>query len=295
MEPRTPQFGEADEQVKTKNAAELLAQRTIDFSICTMVTNREQYEEMLSSFARNGFHAPNCEYLHVDNSRQNQLDGYAAMNVFLRAARGRYVIICHQDVVLMEDGYAELSARLAELERIDTRWGLAGNAGGKYLAGMDDLARSITDPHGVNQRFGPLPHRVTALDENFLVVKANANLAASSDLAGFHCYAMDLAIIADVLGFRSYVIDFHLHHKSAGKVADRRSLRPGEVHYENARAALKSKYAERFAPRWVSSPTTEVLLWPRLGLHAGYNIRTLASECWRAAMNAIRAFLRRGH
>lgn len=294
MEPRTPGVTGSDERVMAKDAADIVAQRTVDFSICTMVTNREQYEEMRASFARNGFGASACEFLYIDNSIQNQVDGYAAVNIFLRAARGRYIIICHQDVVLLEDGCAELSQRLSELEQVDPRWGLAGNAGGKYLGGMDDIAKRITDPHGSNQHRGPFPHRVTALDENFLVVKASANLATSSDLAGFHCYGMDLAIIADVLGFRSYVIDFHLLHKSAGNVRDRRSLRPGEIQYDDARAALKAKYAERFAPRWVSSPTTTVLLYPRMGLLAGYNFRILVSEYWKAGMRAARGFLRRG-
>ncbi len=264
------------------DALEILSRQSIPFSICTLVTRPAEYEAMRASFARNGFDDANCEFLLIDNSRTNTLDAYAAINVFLRAARGRYVIICHQDIELLADGYADLLDKLEELNRLDPRWGLAGNAGGKYLSDTDDMAMRITDPHGENQRRGPLPHRVTALDENFIIVNAAANLAASGDLRGFHCYGIDMAVMADVLGYKSYVIDFHLRHKSEGKIASRQSLRPGEVHFLDAKKALKAKYSERFSPRWLSSPTATVLIAPRLLRNIRYNIRTLLTETWRS-------------
>lgn len=268
---------------QTKNALHVLKSTQIRFSICTMVTRPDQYEEMLSSFRRHGFNdAGDCEFIFIDNTASNALDAYAALNVFFRTARGQYVIFCHQDIELIEEGKLELLGRLDELERLDPMWALAGNAGGRYLGDMDDLAIRITDPHGANQNRGPFPQRVTALDENFIVAKASANLAASGDLKGFHCYGMDLAVIADVLGYNTYVIDFHLRHKSAGKVASRQSLRPGEVHFSDARSALKAKYSERFSPRWLSSPTATVLIAPRYLRNAVYNLRLLLVDTWRA-------------
>ncbi len=59
-----------------------------------------------------------------------------------------------------------------------------------------------------------LPIRVGSLDENFIVVKRQANLALSHDMSGFHLYGTDLCIIADILGRTSYVVDFHLCHKA---------------------------------------------------------------------------------
>lgn len=269
-----------------ENALEVLKERTIPFSICTMVTRPTEYEEMRESFVRYGFDESNSEFIFIDNSEANQADAFAAINIFLRAARGRFVIICHQDVELIADGLPELSARLEALEAHDPNWALAGNAGGKYQVSVDDIAMRISDPYGSDQSRGPFPQRVSALDENFIVVKASANLAASGDLAGFHCYGMDLAIIADVLGYTSYVIDFHLYHKSAGKVADRQSLRAGELHYEDVKRTVRAKYRERFAPRWVSSPTTEIFIWPKLARCAGYNLRTLLVQSLRPLKRA---------
>ena len=71
------------------------------------------------------------------------------LNRLLDRARGRYVILCHQDVRLIGDGRAALEGRLAELEPIDPAWALAGNAGG---ASPGRLVMRISDPHGRDRR-----------------------------------------------------------------------------------------------------------------------------------------------
>jgi hypothetical protein len=120
--------------------------------------------------------------------------------------------LCHQDILLLEDGRTELEQRLNDLTAHDPEWALCGNAGG---VSSTRLAIRISDPYGENQ-FSPFPARVTALDENFIVIRRQANLALSHDLSGFHFYGADLCMIADFLGRSAYVIDFHLRHKSAG-------------------------------------------------------------------------------
>ena len=55
---------------------------------------------MVESFRTAGFTAGDTEFLYVDNSDQNALDAFAAYNLFLRVAKGRYIILCHQDIIL---------------------------------------------------------------------------------------------------------------------------------------------------------------------------------------------------
>ncbi len=69
----------------------------VKYSICTLVTNPGEYNEMLDSFIAAGFTAGDCEYLCIDNSGGNTLDAFAGGNLFLDTAQGRYVILCHQD------------------------------------------------------------------------------------------------------------------------------------------------------------------------------------------------------
>ena len=52
------------------------------------------------------------------------------------------------------------------------------------------------------------------------MVNNTANLAISNNIGGFHLYGSDLCIIADILGYSSYVINFHVYHKSGGNADD---------------------------------------------------------------------------
>jgi hypothetical protein len=197
---------------------------------------------MVSSFETHGF-SEDCQFLYVDNSKSNVADAYLAYRMFLRAAEGEFVILCHQDVLLLDDGRPELDRALVALEEIDANWAICGNSGGS-APGV--VCTRITDPHGANQKIGTFPKRVASLDENFIVVKASAHLSLSRDLSGFHFYGTDLCLVADLLGWTSYVIDFHLRHKSDGKA---------DGSFAVVRRSLMDKYFRALRGRWIASPS----------------------------------------
>jgi hypothetical protein len=231
----------------------------VAFSICTLVTRPEQYKTLVHSFTSHGFSYKDCEYIYIDNSNETQYDAYRGINKFLTMATGRYIIICHQDVLLLDEGRQKLDAVLSELDRVDPNWGVCGNAGGVYPG---RLAIRITDPHGENQFTEPLPRRVSGLDENFLVVRRDANLAVSADLKGFHLYGTDLCIVAHLLGYTAYVVDFHLHHLSKGDKAQRVTVKndPNFANFAELRSALIAKYRRAMRPRIATTTTTAVYL-----------------------------------
>ncbi|HYJ83774.1 MAG TPA: hypothetical protein VEW26_13150 [Allosphingosinicella sp.] len=224
--------------------ADQLPASAIRFSICTLVTDREEYAEMVASFREGGFGGPDCEFLYLDNSQGNSFDAFAGYNLFLARAAGDYLILCHQDILLLDEGRAVLEARLAELDRTDPAWALCGNSGGTLDGGR---AVRITDPYGADQAIGPFPARAAALDENFIVVRRDANLALSHDLRGFHLYGADLCIVADMIGRTAYVIDFHLRHKSAGNT---------DSAFYAARREAMAKYRRALRTRWIRTPCT---------------------------------------
>lgn len=228
----------------------------IKFSICTLVSNFEQYNEMRKSFSCNGFLDEDCEFLFVNNRFSNKLDAYEAINLFLSIAQGRYIIICHQDVILHTDDRAVLLERIAELERCDPNWGLLGNAGGRNF---NEYSIRISDPHGTDiRRGGPFPAPVMSLDENFILVRASANLTVSRDIGGFHLYGTDLCLIASILGYSAYVIDFHLKHYSGG---DSGSKTDTHFHsFTQSRRRFIAKYQRALAPRWLNTTCTRMYL-----------------------------------
>ena len=201
---------------------------------------------MRESFQRGGFGAEDTDYLWIDNSAANDAEAYEAYNRFLLAARTPYIVLCHQDVLLLDDGRAKLDSLIAGLHARDPLWGLAGNSGGRPDGRM---ATRITDPHGGDQSCGgPFPVRVRTLDENFIVARRDANLAVSRDLHGFHLYGTDLCLVAAHLGFSSWVIDFHLRHKSGGTI---------DATYAAARRALILKYRRAWRSRWMQPSTLQ--------------------------------------
>ena len=219
------------------------------YSICTLVTDKDEYNAMVDSFKSKGFDEPDCEFMYMDNSAGNSTDAFDGYNMFLNAARGDYVIVCHQDVLLIDDGRTQLDAVLAALSSSHPNWAICGNAGG--LAPLT-LAIRITDPGRKDDRIGgPFPVKVGSLDENFLVVRRETRLALSRDVGGFHFYGTDLCLIADILGYGAYVVDFHLQHKSPGTQ---------DASFLGARDKLLQKYRHALRPRLVTTTCTDIYL-----------------------------------
>lgn len=218
------------------------------FSICTLVTDLKEYEEMRLSFEKAGFSKDNSEFIYIDNSQHNKYDAYEGVRKFLSLANAEYTIICHQDILLQFDTYDILMNRIEELTKRDNKWAILGNAG--YSA-FNDFRLRISDPFGDNRYNGPLPVKVHSLDENFLIVKKSAQLSVSNNIEGFHFYATDLCIIADILGFNAYVIDFHLYHKSGGSCNE---------NFFEAKRRFLDKYTHAFRARYMESPCTKFFI-----------------------------------
>lgn len=225
------------------------------FSICTMVTNWEEYGEFVSSLVDHEFTEACCEFIVVDNSEVNSADAYCALNEFLQASSARYIMLCHHDIVLLEDDLNHLLKILHQLDSIDPNWALCGNAG---YTDRGRPAFNLSHPLGIAISGEPYPSKVVSLDENFIIARREANLALSRDLGGFHHYGADLCIIADVLGWNAYVIDFKLHHKSVGTVDDR---------YRSSRLRILTKYRRAFRPRWLYVPVRQPFFLTGSTLH----------------------------
>jgi hypothetical protein len=176
-----------------------------------------KYNQMLESFSNSGFNKKNSEYIYVDNETANKYDAYDSIRRFLKRACGKYIIICHQDIVLVDDERV-LCARLEELDDADSRWAMATNAG------VDDKGRQYfryVHPSGLEIKRGDFPHEIAAADEHFLLLKASSGISPSPGLSGFHLYGTDIAVQARLTGQTAYAIDFNLVHFGLGTVDDR--------------------------------------------------------------------------
>jgi hypothetical protein len=184
------------------------------FSICSIITDMEEYAIMKQSFEACGF-TNDCEYIIADNTDGNKFDAYVAINRFIRESTGKYLIIVHQDIRCI-DGKEVLVECLNTLSMNDSKWAVSGNAGSM---GYNQLVYHINNAGKIIKNAN-LPAKVISLDENFLVINKATSIAISSDLSGFHLYGTDICIIADILGYNSYVIPFMLKHLSYGNVKE---------------------------------------------------------------------------
>lgn len=229
---------------------DFLSEVTVDkcyeykYSIGSLVTRMEEYHEMVDSFITAGFNKDECEFLFINNTHTNSTDAYQGINLLLDKAKGQYIIICHQDILINKDKRTNLDQQLAGLDRLDPKWAVCGNAG---AAGPNYIVYHISYPNDVFKHKGNFPLKVSSLDENFLLVKNSARLALSSDLSGFHLYGTDLCLNAELRGYNSYAIAFNLIHKSYGN---------RDKNFYAIRKKLIHKYDRFFRARWIQSPST---------------------------------------
>jgi hypothetical protein len=197
---------------------------------------------MIESFINKGFTNDDCEYLYIDNSKSCVFDAYEGYNNFLQKAKGEYIILCHQDILLHDNDKNDLLNLINEVNSKDSKWAILANAGGVNLKW---IATHITEGKtGIQRIEQNLPLKVKSVDENFMVVKNSANLALSNNLKGFHFYGTDICLIADVLGFNSYVIGFNLIHKSNGNT---------DKSFFQLKKTLRKKYKKAFRSRYLTT------------------------------------------
>ena len=211
-----------------------------EFCICTLVTNKIKYKEMLDTFINSGFTTDCTNYVYIDNLKSNNGDGYSGLNSFLSQSDGKYTIICHQDVRLNFDNKNDLISKIKEMDLYDPNWSVLGNAGGNN--NFANLHIRITDPYGQNKNTSRFPVKVDSLDENFLIIKNGLNLGLSRDLKGFHFYGTDICLQAKLRGYNAYVIDFHLEHLSQGKA---------DLNFKICKKQLIKKYQLAFKAKFI--------------------------------------------
>jgi len=229
------------------------------YSVCTLVTKASEYKGMIRSFRDKGFDDKNTEFLYISNIDSNQYDGYTGLNHMLNTAVGKYIILCHQDILLNFDDKTALDNCIYELNNKDKNWALAGNAGGDSRTRY----RRITDPHGTSS-IGNFPQRVKSLDENFIISNSKNRVALSGNLNGFHMYGTDLCLMADILGYSAYLINFHLQHNSPGNK---------DASFYKSEKALINKYQNAFKLRLIKSSCTKIFISSSSILTSLFNIK----------------------
>ncbi len=198
------------------NLAEALPvplRRKEPISFVVAVNDEEELRNnlLLSPVARSRDH----EWLFIDNPDNSRFDSISALYQHaMRRAEHELVFFVHQDVYLPPGWEERMFLALEALEDTDPEWGVVGAVGA--LPPDPDRPKQLKgrwcDPSGYHY-YGPLPHEVQSLDEQWLGVKKSSGVGFDPALPGFHCYGMDLSLTAREKGLKTYALDAFVWHK----------------------------------------------------------------------------------
>jgi hypothetical protein len=144
---------------------------------------------------------------------REQTSASTAYNAGLDRSRARICVFAHQDVYLPRGWEKLLAKRVAQLDRLDPDWAVAG------LSGIDRDGTFVGRvwSTGLGREFGmpfnePIP--VQSLDELLIVLNRDSGLRFDPDLPSFHLYATDIVQTALSSGKGAYVLDAPVVHNS---------------------------------------------------------------------------------
>jgi len=198
--------------IEAKEIDQEIPQKAVEFSFCTLLTKPEEYQSLLQSLEEKGFNESNSQFIYIDNSKQNKADAYKGLNLMRSKCSAPIIIFIHQDIICY-DNIDQLRIKIKELDQMDPKWAIAGNAGARELK---NYFTRMTDRNLLEKKEGPFPALVYSLDENLLILKSEREIYFSDDLEGFHFYGTDICLQAAKKGYSAYVIDFHVQHYGFG-------------------------------------------------------------------------------
>lgn len=128
---------------------------------------------------------------------------------------------------------------------------IAGVAGGLFGASVrgkrQKVASRISDRWGAARSVGgPFPKRVESLDECLLIFPRHRMPQPSVTLSGFHFFATDLCLQAELAGRVAYVINFHVFHYGTARK---------DNSYHRLRQEMVDRYQPFFPGRYIGTTT----------------------------------------
>ena len=217
------------------------------FSICTLISDRRKYGDLLASLAKHGFVNEVDEILSIDNIGPNCVDAYRAILDFSTRGTGKYLLIVHQDVIFNQPRQALVDAIEKTIRRdpLAAVFGVAGTGMAPFRGSGHFFQGEVEKCWGFRDA-----GLVQSLDECFLIIRNGHGINVSSNLEGFHFYGTDLCVNASRLGYRCYVIDYPITHLSSGKL---------DLEYYKARDRFESHLNSTLTQTWYIYTTCSVV------------------------------------
>lgn len=196
-----------------------------------------------------------------------------AYNRALDEATADYLVLAHQDVYLPLGFLEHLRLQIAELNRLDPQWAVAGAIG----LDRENALQGQVWSSGLKRIIGirpatPIP--AICLDELLLIVRRASGVRFDEELPGFHMYGVDIIHIAKAKGHASYIIDVPVIHHSRPVI----TLSGG---YHEAYRYMQSKWRASLPIHNLICtiyPTSLYLAWRNIQLRRRHRGKTVRPE-----------------
>lgn len=213
----------------------------VDVSFVTCVNNLSQYIRLVvgSLFMNNT--GCNYEIIPIMNFG-NPYSAASALNLGISKARGKIIVLCHQDVLFYENWVDTMFERINKIEQSCPEWGVLGTAG---ITTKDVTVGVVYNLRGKMQWSSTrkaVVSQVQTVDEHCMIIRKNSKLRFDDKrLNGFHLYGAEICLMALSRGMRNYGIVCPLTH--SGKSG---SLASGKKEFMRLLNVLANKWRKKF-------------------------------------------------
>ena len=191
-------------------------------SIIAISNNRNQYDLFVESLKTQ----KNIEYqlITIENYNNEYIGARQAFNENISAAKYDTIIFCHPDIsFLNEYALEKIVKAVSQLKNL----GVAGSAGCKNGRRWEILS---TMYHGKDKEHCGTSIKeatvVQCVDECFFIMKKSlVNSLKFTELNGWHLYAVEQCVRANLMNKQNYVIPVDMWHFSDGKSLDPQYLK----------------------------------------------------------------------
>lgn len=193
-------------------------------SLITIVNKEKVYQDFL-----NNLHTQkdiSYELITIDNKQNEFTSARMAYNQAAKKAKGKYLVFLHPDIRFLNP--YSLKEILTYIQTINT-FGVVGIAGSpKELVHHNriiltnikhgDNKQKVAESHEIAE-----PTEVQTVDEAlFIIKKTYWEQQPFPSKEGWHLYAVEQCLIANIDGLKNYVVPADIWHTSDGKSEDYR-------------------------------------------------------------------------
>lgn len=191
------------------------------YSIITIINNKSTFDEFSNSLSQQRDVA--YELIKINNCDNEFTSARSAYNYGATLAKGDFLIFCHPDIRFLDE-YSLFN--ICKFTQDQEDFGIMGIAGSPRELKNNNRVLLSTIIHGDNKVHAGdsnFSHaiEVQTLDECFFMMTKNFwELHPFSNQNGWHLYAVEQCIIANLNNQKNYVIPARIWHTSDGKSED---------------------------------------------------------------------------